>query len=169
MEHLESAKVGLRSLQENIDTTTSGGRLVFHLFGALAEFERNLIRERTQAGMIAVSGVVGSGKTFTQRRLQQILKDENCVTVAKSNSVEKHSIKLATRITALYCDLAHDKQVQIPKQGQWRDRELQEMVKKRKRPVALFIDEAHDLNGQTFIGLKPDTGVSSKLIVVVAT
>jgi len=44
---------GLRSLQENIDTASIGGRLVFHLFGALAEFERNLIRERTQAGLIA--------------------------------------------------------------------------------------------------------------------
>lgn len=53
VEQFEAAKVGLRSLQENIDTTTSGGRLVFHLFGALAEFERNLIRERTQAGMAA--------------------------------------------------------------------------------------------------------------------
>ena len=53
VERLESAKVGLRSLQENINTTTSGGRLIFHLFGALAEFERNLIRERTQAGMAA--------------------------------------------------------------------------------------------------------------------
>jgi DNA invertase Pin-like site-specific DNA recombinase len=53
MERLETAKVGLRSLQENIDTTSSGGRLVFHLFGALAEFERNLIRERTQAGVLA--------------------------------------------------------------------------------------------------------------------
>jgi DNA invertase Pin-like site-specific DNA recombinase len=53
VERLETAKVGLRSLQENIDTTSSGGRLVFHLFGALAEFERNLIRERTQAGLAA--------------------------------------------------------------------------------------------------------------------
>ena len=53
VERLESAKVGLRSLQENIDTTSSGGKLVFHLFGALAEFERNLIRERTQAGLVA--------------------------------------------------------------------------------------------------------------------
>ena len=53
VERLEVAKVGLRSLQENIDTTSSGGRLVFHLFGALAEFERNLIRERTQAGLVA--------------------------------------------------------------------------------------------------------------------
>ena len=53
VEHLEVAQVGLRSLQENIDTASSGGRLVFHLFGALAEFERNLIRERTRAGMAA--------------------------------------------------------------------------------------------------------------------
>lgn len=53
VERLEAAKVGLRSLQENIDTTSSGGKLVFHLFGALAEFERNLIRERTQAGLVA--------------------------------------------------------------------------------------------------------------------
>ena len=53
VERLESAKVGLRSLQENIDTTSSGGTLVFHRFGALAEFERNLIRERTQAGLVA--------------------------------------------------------------------------------------------------------------------
>jgi DNA invertase Pin-like site-specific DNA recombinase len=45
--------VGFKSLQENIDTTTSSGKLVFHLFGALAEFERDLIRERTHAGLLA--------------------------------------------------------------------------------------------------------------------
>ncbi|MDH3675507.1 MAG: recombinase family protein [Anaerolineae bacterium] len=50
---LEERGIGLQSLQESIDTTTSGGRLVFHIFGALAEFERNLIRERTQAGLQA--------------------------------------------------------------------------------------------------------------------
>lgn len=53
IERLEKIQVGLRSLQENIDTTSSGGRLVFHLFGALAEFERNLTRERTKAGLSA--------------------------------------------------------------------------------------------------------------------
>ncbi|MDS0937318.1 recombinase family protein, partial [Enterobacter hormaechei] len=51
VEHLDGLQVGLRSLQESIDTTSSGGRLVFHIFGALAEFERNLVRERTQAGL----------------------------------------------------------------------------------------------------------------------
>src|ERR671937_2705065 len=50
---LDTRKIGFKSLTENIDTTTSGGKLIFHIFGALAEFERNLIRERTQAGLIA--------------------------------------------------------------------------------------------------------------------
>src|SRR3990170_7616784 len=50
---LEQRQVSFKSLTENIDTTTSGGKLVFHLFGALAEFERDLIRERTQAGLAA--------------------------------------------------------------------------------------------------------------------
>lgn len=51
IETLEARRIGLRSLTENIDTTTSGGRLVFHIFGALAEFERSIIRERTVAGL----------------------------------------------------------------------------------------------------------------------
>lgn len=50
---LEERGIGLVSLNENIDTTSAGGRLVFHVFGALAEFERNLIRERTMAGLSA--------------------------------------------------------------------------------------------------------------------
>lgn len=45
--------IGLRSLTEAVDTTTSGGKLVFHMFGALAEFERSIIRERTLADLIA--------------------------------------------------------------------------------------------------------------------
>jgi DNA invertase Pin-like site-specific DNA recombinase len=53
VEKLETRGIALQSLQENIDTRSSGGKLVFHLFGALAEFERNLIRERTQAGLSA--------------------------------------------------------------------------------------------------------------------
>jgi DNA invertase Pin-like site-specific DNA recombinase len=50
---LQQRGIGFRSIQENIDTTTSGGKLIFHMFGALAEFERDLIRERTQAGLAA--------------------------------------------------------------------------------------------------------------------
>ena len=50
---LEKQKIGFKSLRENIDTTSSGGRLIFHVFGALAEFERELIKERTCAGLLA--------------------------------------------------------------------------------------------------------------------
>ena len=48
---LNNRKVGFKSITENIETTTSGGNLVFHIFGALAEFERDIIRERTQTGL----------------------------------------------------------------------------------------------------------------------
>src|SRR5207248_852250 len=50
---LDQRGVGFKSLTESIDTTTPGGKLIFHVFGALAEFERDLIRERTQAGLLA--------------------------------------------------------------------------------------------------------------------
>lgn len=50
-----------RSLQEQLDTATSGGKLVFHVFGALAEFERDLIRERTMAGLAAARARGRSG------------------------------------------------------------------------------------------------------------
>lgn len=50
---LDEKKIGLRSLHESIDTSSSSGKLIFHIFGALAEFERNLIRERTHAGLQA--------------------------------------------------------------------------------------------------------------------
>jgi len=50
---LSERGVGFKSLQESIDTTTAGGKLVFHVFGALAEFERDLLRERTMAGLAA--------------------------------------------------------------------------------------------------------------------
>lgn len=51
--YLESKGIGFKSLHESIDTTTSTGKLVFHIFGALAEFERNLIKERSKAGLDA--------------------------------------------------------------------------------------------------------------------
>lgn len=53
VQDLHDRKIGFRSLTEAIDTTSSGGRSVFHIFGALAEFEHDLIRERTKAGLQA--------------------------------------------------------------------------------------------------------------------
>lgn len=70
---LDQRGVGLRSLTESIDTSTPGGKLVFHVFGALAEFERDLIRERTQAGLAAARarGRVGGRPTvWTPEKLR---------------------------------------------------------------------------------------------------
>lgn len=53
VQSLNDLEISFKSLQENIDTTTSGGKLIFHIFGALAEFERDLIKERTMAGLNA--------------------------------------------------------------------------------------------------------------------
>jgi DNA invertase Pin-like site-specific DNA recombinase len=70
---LKERKVGFRSLQESLDTTTSGGRLVFHVFAALAEFERDLIRERTLAGLKAARArgrMGGRPRILTGKRLE---------------------------------------------------------------------------------------------------
>ena len=61
---IERRDIGFRSLQESIDTTSPGGKLIFHIFGALAEFERDLIRQRTLAGLAAAraAAALGAGR-----------------------------------------------------------------------------------------------------------
>ena len=74
MGELEQKRIGFRSLQEAIDTTSPGGKLTFHMFGALAEFERNLIQERTQAGLAAARarGRHGGRPNALDPRKQQV-------------------------------------------------------------------------------------------------
>lgn len=72
---LEAAGVALESLTEKIDTSSAAGKLTFHLFAALAEFERNLIRERTRAGLAAARARGRSGgrpKTLTPKHVREI-------------------------------------------------------------------------------------------------
>jgi DNA invertase Pin-like site-specific DNA recombinase len=79
---LQERGIGFKSLTEAIDTTTSGGKLVFHIFGALAEFEREIIKERTQAGLTAARKRGRNGgrrKKLTDKQVQiaQQLYDAN--------------------------------------------------------------------------------------------
>ena len=80
---LQERGIGFKSLTESIDTTTSGGKLVFHIFGALAEFEREIIRERTKAGLTAARARGKSGgrpKALTEKQVQilrQLAADKN--------------------------------------------------------------------------------------------
>jgi DNA invertase Pin-like site-specific DNA recombinase len=72
---LQERRIGFRSVQEQIDTTTSGGKLIFHVFGALAEFERDLIRERTHAGLAAARArgrLFGRPRRLTSQQIKQL-------------------------------------------------------------------------------------------------
>lgn len=73
---LQALGIGFESLQESITTTTSTGQLLFHIFGALAEFERNLIRERTKAGLAAARArgrLGGRPKQLGSRKRELVL------------------------------------------------------------------------------------------------
>lgn len=118
------------------------------------EIYQNIKTAIRQGKLIAVSGIVGSGKTTTLRKIRENLASEKEIIVAKSVSLEKSRVTLNTLIVALFYDLSTEKELKIPTQAEKKERQLQELIKKRNMPVALFIDEAHDLHGNTLIGLK---------------
>lgn len=71
---LEKRRIGLTSISESIDTSSPGGVLVFHIMGALAQFERALISERTKAGIAAARAdgkTIGRPKKLTQNQIMQ--------------------------------------------------------------------------------------------------
>lgn len=103
---LESRGVGFVSLTEQINTTSSSGKLVFHLFASLAEFERNLIRERTQAGLKSARarGRIGgrpaklTGKDLAMAKALMADRDNDVVEVAKRFGVHRSTLyRLAKR------------------------------------------------------------------------
>lgn len=105
--------------------------------------------------LVALTGIVGCGKTVTLRKLQANFNQQKKILVSKSLAVEKQKTNLTSLISALFYDLSSDKTLKIPSQGEKRERQLRELIcKKGKKPVALFIDEAHDLHSSTLTGLK---------------
>lgn len=100
---LAAKGVGFRSLTEAIDTTTPGGRLVFHLFGALGEFERDLIRERTRAGLAAAAARGRKGGRKPVATPERI--DRARAMIARGLSVREAAARLRIGKTALYAAL----------------------------------------------------------------
>jgi DNA invertase Pin-like site-specific DNA recombinase len=104
---LERRGVGLRSLTEAIDTTTAGGRLIFHVFGALGQFERDLIRERTRAGLAAAAARDRKGgrkPVVTPDKLKRAQ-----ALLGQGLNVREAAMRLKVSKTALYQALAADK------------------------------------------------------------
>ena len=100
---LEARGVGFRSLTEAIDTTTPGGRLIFHVFGALGQFERDLIRERTKAGLTAAAARGRKGgrrPVVTADKLQRAQAH-----IANGLNVREAATRLKVSKTTLYAAL----------------------------------------------------------------
>lgn len=97
---LESRGVGFRSITESIDTTTSGGRLIFHVFGALSQFERDLIRERTMAGLVAAAsrGRKGGRKPVVTKEKLKRAKEY----IAYGLTVREAAARVKVSKTSLY-------------------------------------------------------------------
>jgi DNA invertase Pin-like site-specific DNA recombinase len=100
---LQARGVGFRSLTEAIDTTTPGGLLIFHVFGALSHFERDLIRERTKAGLTAAAarGRKGGRKLVVTADKLQRARDH----IANGLNVREAAARLKVSKTALYTAL----------------------------------------------------------------
>ena len=99
---LNNRGIGFKSITENIDTTTSGGKLIFHIFGALVEFEWDIIRERTQAGPTAARARGRKGgrpKALTPRKAQMAL----ALCEDKNNTIDEICKTLNISRATLYC------------------------------------------------------------------
>jgi DNA invertase Pin-like site-specific DNA recombinase len=105
--NLHARGVGLRSLTEDIDTTTPGGRLIFHVFSALAAFERDLVTERTKAGLAAA---LARGRQGGRRPVVTPTKLARARTmIADGLNVREAATRLKIGKTALYEALADPK------------------------------------------------------------
>ena len=120
-----------------------------------AQVSKDLRAAITGSRLIALTAVIGAGKTVLSRRLRAELEREGRVIVSRSLTVEKTKITVPLLIAALFYDLSSDKAaVVISSQSERRERDLQELFRKAKKPVALFIDDAHDLHPKTLTALK---------------
>ena len=104
--------------------------------------------------LVAITGPVGVGETVMFNKLQNDIAKESKIIVARSLSIDKPRVLLPALITALFLDISKDLDIKVPTHTERRERALQLLVQRAKKPVALFIDEAHDLHASTLTGLK---------------
>jgi type II secretory pathway predicted ATPase ExeA len=122
------------------------------------EHHRQLLRELKAAihegGIVALTGVVGSGKTVLLWRIQEQLRQEGQIEVSESLVFDVPRVTLSTLKLALYYDLATEKDGDLTGKPEKSERALLKVMQRCQKPIALFIDDGHDLHGQTLRSLK---------------
>jgi type II secretory pathway predicted ATPase ExeA len=101
--------------------------------------------------LVALTAVIGSGRTILSRRLQAEPERQDRVIVSRSLTVEKAKITVPLLISALFHDLTPDKTVMISSQSERRERDLQELFRRARKPVALFVDDTRDLHPKPLV------------------
>jgi type II secretory pathway predicted ATPase ExeA len=107
-----------------------------------------------EGGLIALTGVVGSGKTVLLGRMIDQLRHDGDVEVAESLVFDVPRVTLTTLKLALYYDLATEKDGDLPTKAEKSERALMHVMRRCAKPVVLCVDDAHDLHGRTLRGLK---------------
>ena len=126
---------------------------VMDFFGLTKDFEnagffetdkhRQIVREIKgavkQGKLVALTGLVGSGKTLFLHQIKTELEQEEEVIVSQSLAIDKNKVSLPILIMALFYDLTLKKDINLPTPSEKRERKLQELVCKKRKPVALFV------------------------------
>ena len=121
---------------------------------SLRQLRDDVVAAIRAARLVANCGQVSSGKTMMMNQLQNDSSADKDIIVARSFAVDKPRVTLPNLIMALFLDVSADPNLKAPAQPERRERLLQEMVRKARKPVVLFIDEAHDIHGHNLNGLK---------------
>jgi len=107
-------------------------------------------------GIVSLTGMVGSGKTTMLRRMKQELDKDGVISTSQCLTTDKRKLSINNILLALYYDLSPKgtKNITVPSQNERKERLLLELIIKQKSSVVLFIDEAHDIHGNTLVALK---------------
>ena len=123
-----------------------------------SEYHQHVFKDLKAAihdgGIVAFTGIVGSGKTLLLSRMQRHLREEGRIEVCESLVFDGPRVTLNTLKLALYDDLATEKDGDITGKPEKSERALMKVMQRCQKPICLFIDDAHDVHGQTLRGLK---------------
>jgi type II secretory pathway predicted ATPase ExeA len=107
-----------------------------------------------QSRLIAITGVVGCGKTTALQRLQLELSSEKDIIISRCLAIDKDKVNVGVLMSALFLDLSTEKDAKPPNHPELRERKLLALIQKCRKPVVLFVDEAHDIHPSTLVKIK---------------